>query len=147
MKYHHFMFISVFLLVIVGLAGLGVSPASAAMSTSQSELIFSVQSGDASITRSVTLTYTGGSAVTVNTPTFTGNNPTLFELINPPAFPVVLQNGQTLTLSVHFIPDDADIGTFNAVLNVPSTDATSPTQISLYGLSQDYYEGNWRATI
>ena len=111
------------LLIVIMVGAIGVNSVSAAMTPNQAELIFSTQSGDATGTQSVSFTYSGAGTVSVTSLTLTGNRPDLFDIIDPPSLPTNLQNGQSITIDVRFDPDDDDIGPFNAILNVISTDA------------------------
>lgn len=129
--------------MMVALMGLwGTNSASATVSQSTNELIFGTVRNVPSITKTVTIQNTGGNSISVTALNFTGNNPSLFQLVNAPSLPAVIQPTSTLNISVRFTPSSNDVGTFNALLNVVSNDASSPTVVALYGLSQQQLEGN-----
>ncbi|HWY22227.1 MAG TPA: FG-GAP-like repeat-containing protein [Candidatus Acidoferrum sp.] len=111
----------------VSLTGTGTAPAVALSPTS---LTFATQLiGTISHAKTVTLTNTGTAALTVNSLTFSGANPSSFSQTNGCGSSVAA--GAKCSISVSFKP--STINTLTATLNVNDNAAGSPQTVSLSG--------------
>lgn len=133
----------ILLTMVAALMGVwGASTASATVSLSTNELIFGTVRNTPSETKTVTIQNTGGSAITINGINSSGEDTALFELADTIVIPTVLQPNESVNIGIRFIPSNNDVGTFSAVYSIESTDASSPTLINVYGVSQSSIGGN-----
>ncbi|WP_309572962.1 hypothetical protein [Deinococcus sp.] len=89
--------------------------------------------------QSLTVTNTGTDSATITGWTFTGLNPSEFEVITPAALPVTVEPGAALTVQVHLKGQkSSSAGVFKASLNAVGT-AFSP--VGLSGLRANSMEG------
>lgn len=115
------------------------------VSTSKTELIFDeVRGGAASAAKTVTVTNTGNSPLTVSSITFTGTDASLFSLGTPITTPATIPAGGSLNVNVVFNPAAATpLGPKHAVLRIVSDDADTPTlDLHLGGLATPGEEGS-----
>lgn len=125
---------------VIGLSGMGTVAASAAaiptLSISASSLAFGNAAVNSTSTRSVTLTSTGNTYVTVNAATVSGSG---FSASGA-SFPLNLSPNQTATLTVQFDPSVA--GASTGVLTLSSNSSTgASTAVSLSGMGVPVLSG------
>ena len=122
---------------------LQLSPSSPTLSINATSISFGTVAVNSQATQAVTLTSSGTAAVTVNSSTTTGTG---FS-VSGSSFPVTLNPGQTLTLSVQFAPTAA--GSATGQLTIKSNSSTNPTaNIALSGTGQAQaheVDLNWNA--
>ena len=107
---------------------LQLNPSTPSLSINATSIAFGSVALNTPSTQSITLTSTGGAAVTVNSATITGTG---FSLSGA-TFPLTLNPNQTATLSVEFDPTSA--GSATGQLTIASNSSTNPTAtVSLTG--------------
>jgi Abnormal spindle-like microcephaly-assoc'd, ASPM-SPD-2-Hydin len=110
---------------------LQLSPSAPILSINATSISFGGVTTGSQATQTVTLTSSGSAAVTVNSASVTGTG---FS-VSGSTFPVTLNPGQTLSLSVLFVPTVA--GSATGQLTINSNSSTNPTaNIGLSGTGQ-----------
>jgi hypothetical protein len=115
------------------------------ITTDKSQLVFDeVRGGAASAAKTIVVTNSGNSPLTVSSVTFTGPAASLFALAAPITTPTVIPAGGSLNVNVTYNPGAAAaLGPQQANLRIVSDDADQP-QLDLYlgGLTTIGEEGN-----
>jgi len=115
----------------IGITGTGVVPAPA-IAVSPASLMFNYEKiGTTSGMQTLTVTNTGGAALTISSVTLGGANQPAFQISNGCATPVAA--GDTCSISVTF--DSPGAGNKSAQLTIVSNAPGSPTTIAMTGLS------------
>jgi 6-phosphogluconolactonase (cycloisomerase 2 family) len=110
----------------------GISGPSALLSTTN--LSFgSIQTGSASTPQSVTLTSNGGEALSVNSISLSGADPTQFQEMDTCQVPAVLQPAKFCSISITFAPSASATGSQQATLTITDNAPGSPQSVTLSG--------------
>jgi Abnormal spindle-like microcephaly-assoc'd, ASPM-SPD-2-Hydin len=128
---------------VIALSGTGIA-ATQSLAFSSTNLAFGSVNVASSSTKSVTVTNTGNSSVTISQIQISGTG---FSITGA-GVPITLNSGQTLTFSVVFTPTAS--GTDSGTVNVTSNASGSPAAIALTGtgvqVTPHYVDLNWVAS-
>ena len=110
----------------------GVSGPSALLSTTN--LSFgTIQTGGSSVPQTVTLTSNGGEALSVNSISLSGADPTQFQETDTCQVPAVLQPAKFCSISITFAPSPSSTGSQQATLTITDNAPDSPQSVTLGG--------------